>query len=140
MSLCIDDQDIKKTEQIKLLVVHINENLNFTSHISEMCTKASQKVGVLMRLRKLIPCNAKSLIYKSFILLHLTYCHLVWHFCKSSDRRKLERIQERALRAVYGSNSETYEELLERAKLPTLYNRRLQDIVILICTHALNTD
>ena len=104
-----------------------------------MCTKASQKVGVLMRLPKLIPCNAKSLIYKSFILLHLTYGHLVWHFCRSSDRRKLERNQERALRAVYGSNSETYEELLERAKLPTLYNRRLQDIVILMYT-KLKTD
>ena len=72
VALCIDDQDIKKTEQIKLLGVHINENLNFTSHISEICTKASQKVGILMRLPKLIPCNAKSLIYKSFILLHLT--------------------------------------------------------------------
>ena len=57
-----------------------------------------------------------------------SYCHLVWHFCKSTDSKKLERIQERALRAVYESSSETYEELLERSKLPTLYNRRLQDI------------
>ena len=30
----------------------------YYSHISELCTKASQKVGVLMRLRNLIPCNA----------------------------------------------------------------------------------
>ena len=31
----------------------------------------------------------------------------------------------------YKSQTETYEELLTRAKLPTLYNRRLQDIAIL---------
>ena len=130
VSLDIEGDDIRKSDKIKLLGVHIDENLNFTSHISDICTKGSQKVGVIMRLRKLIPCSAKSVLYKSFILPHLTYCHLVWHFCKSTDSKNLARIQERALRAVYESSSETYEELLERAKLPTLYNRRLQDIMI----------
>ena len=51
----ISDQIIRKTEQIKLLGVNIDDNLNFSSHISELCcVKASQKVGVLMRLRNLI--------------------------------------------------------------------------------------
>ena len=36
------------------------------------------------------------------------------------------------MRAVYKSQTETCEELLTRAKLPTLYNRRLQDIAIII--------
>ena len=85
-----------------------------------------------MRLRNLVPCAAKLSLYKSSILPHLTYCHLVWHFCKSSDCRKLERVQERALRAVYKSKSESYQELLNRAKIPTLYNRRLQDIATLM--------
>ena len=87
-----------------------------------------------MRLKNLIPCNPKLLLYKSFIAPHLTYCHIIWHFCKSSDSRKLERVQERALRAVYKSLAinKTYEELLRRAKLSTLYSRRLQDIMILM--------
>ena len=130
--LRIDDLDVIRTGQMKLLGVYIDENLDFTSHISQLSTKSSQKVGVLMRLRNLIPCAAKLSLYKSSILPHLTYCHLVWHFCKSSDCRKLERIQERALRAVYKSNSESYQELLNRAKIPTLYNRRLQDIATLM--------
>ena len=86
-----------------------------------------------MRLRNLIPCNAKLTLYKSAILPHLTYCHLVWNFCKSSDSRKIERVQERALRAIYKSKTETYEELLARARLPTsIYNRRLQDTATLM--------
>ena len=107
-----------------------DDKLNFTSHISNICIKASQKVCVLLRLRNLIPCKAKLLIYKSSILPHLTYCHLVWHNCRSSDSRKIERIQERALRAVFNSHSESYENLLVRAELPSLLNRRLQDIII----------
>ena len=42
------------------------------------------------------------------------------------------RIQEPALRAVYKTRSASYQELLDRAKLPTLYNRRLQDVVTLM--------
>ena len=130
--LNIDDTDIIKTEKIKLLGVYIDDKLEFTEHIRELCIKASQKVGVLSRLRNLIPCKAKLLLYKTFILPHLTYCHLTWQFCRSSDKRKLERIQERALRAIYKSHSETYKELLGRADLPTLYNRGLQDTATLM--------
>ena len=119
-------------ERIKLLGIQIDENLNFSGHISELCTKASQKVGILVRLRNLIPCNAKLSLYKSSILPHLTYCHLVRNFCKLSDRRKLERIQERALRAVCKNSSASYQELLDRSRQPTLYNRRLQDVTLMM--------
>ena len=43
---------------------------------------------------------------------------------------KLERLQERALRAIYCDRIGTYEALLEKARLPTFCNRRLQDIAI----------
>ena len=49
--LKIDDQEIDKTEEIILLGVNFDENLNFSTHISEVCTRASRKVGVLVRLQ-----------------------------------------------------------------------------------------
>ena len=85
-----------------------------------------------MRLRNLVPTEAKLHLYKAAILLHLSYCHLVWHFCRASDTRRLERVQERGLSAVFKDNLSSYQQLLEKAKLPTLYNRRLQDICILM--------
>ena len=117
---------------MKLLGVYIDEHNNFAGHISELCMRASQKVGMLVRLRNVIPCNAKLMLYKTSILPYLTHCHSVWKICKSPDSRNIERIQKRALRAVYKSQTKTYEELLTRAKLPTLYNRRLQDIATLM--------
>ena len=92
---------------IKLLGVHIDENLNLTWHISKLCMKANQKVVEPSRLRNLIPCKAKLLLYKFFILPYLTYCHLTCHFCKSSDNRTLERIHERALGVIHKSHSAT---------------------------------
>ena len=67
-----------------------------------------------------------------FIFLDLLYCHLTWHFCKSSHKRKLEQTQERALRVIHKSHSATYKELLRRADIPSLYNRWLQDITVLM--------
>ena len=127
-----NNQKIKTADTLKLLGVTIDSKLNFSEHVSSSCIKASQRIGVLMRLRNLIPTEAKLQLYKSAVLPYLTYCHLVWNFCRASDARKLERLQERGLRAVYKNKHASYTQLLERAKLPTLANRRLQDICILI--------
>ena len=70
---------------------------------------------------------------------NLTYCQIVWHFCKASDARKLESVQERALRAVYNDRNATYEELLEKGRLSSLENRRLQDILILISRNIMSS-
>ena len=102
------------------------------SHVSNVCKKAPRQVRVISRLRNMIPTKAKLQIYKSAILPHLTYCQTVWHFCCSSDSRKVERAQERGLRAVYCNKSATYEELLQMAELPTLRNRRLQEIAVIM--------
>lgn len=119
-ALKIEDQIITNTSQIRLPEIEINDKLNFTNQTSNICIKASQKIGVLLRLRNLIPCKAKLIIYKSSILRYLTYCHLVWHNLRSSDSRKIERIQERALRAVFYSHSELNENLLARAELSSV--------------------
>ena len=101
-------------------------------HISNVCKKASQRIGVIMRLRNLIPTEAKLHLFKAAILPHLTYCHLVWHFCRALDTCGLERVQERGLRAVFNDKQSSHQQLLVKAKLPSLYNRRLQDICILM--------
>ena len=69
-TLSINDLDIANTELIKLLEDHIDENVNFTEHISKLRIKANQKVGVLSRLRNLIPCKA------SYYCINLFYCHI----------------------------------------------------------------
>ena len=131
-NICVNDVEIETKDNIKLLGVVLDSKLNFSEHIIAICKKASQRIGVLMRLRNLIPMKCKLILFKSAILPYLTYCHVVWHFCKASDTRKLERLQERGLNAVFKDNNSSYEQLLKKADLPTLLNRRLQDLCILM--------
>ena len=84
----IDEQVIKSSPDLKLLGVTLDDELSFSTHISDICKMASKKVGVLVRLRNMIPREAKLQLYKSAILPNLTYCHIVWHFCKAADARK----------------------------------------------------
>ena len=129
-SIIVDDHGVKPTCSLELLGVIIDNKLRFDQHIHTVCKKSSQRVGALMRLRNLIPTSTKMTLFKAVILPHLTYCHHVWHFCRESDNRKLERIQERALRAVYCDKLSSYSDLL--ANLCTLKNGRIQDMAILM--------
>ena len=84
-----------------------------------------------MRLKNLIPTEAKLQLYKAAILPRLTYCHLTWHFCKASDRRNLSVYKKKDLKQFLKTNFlASYEKLLAKADMPSLYNRRLQDIAV----------
>ena len=116
-SITVNGKDIMESDNLELLGVTIDRGLNFNLHISNVCKKASQRIGVIMRLRNLIPTEAKLHLFKAAILPHLTYCHLVWHFCRASDTHRLERVQERGLRAVFKDKQSSYQQLLVKAKL-----------------------
>ena len=111
-----NEEEIKTVDNLKLLGVTIDSKLNFTDHISSICKKSSQRIGVLMRLRNLIP--TKLVL---FLVVVLPF-----------SLRKLQRLQERELRTVYRDKHASYSQLLKGAELPTLMNTRLQDICILM--------
>ena len=92
INLHIDAVNIKQLKSIKLFCVFLDSELNFSEHISFVCKKASQQMGVLRRLRKLIPTHGKLQLNKAVILPHLTYCSTIWFFCRTSDKRKVERL------------------------------------------------
>ena len=117
MNIKIGLEDIQQKDEMKLLGVLIYSDLNVSKHIAHVCRKASQQIGILSGLKNLVPVLAKLALFKSAILPHLMYCQKVWHFARASDKRELERIQERALRVIYLDKASSYEDLLKRANL-----------------------
>ena len=132
MLVDVKGAEVEQTSVIKLLGVHIDDKRNFGEHAKNTCIKTSRQVGVQLRLKNIIPERAKLQLYKMAIMPHLIYCSTVWHFLRASDQRKLERVQERVIRAVYRDKNSDYEKLLTKAKLTILHNRRLQDVAILM--------
>ena len=54
------------------------------------------------------------------------YCPLIWHFCNQTNTKKLEKIQERALRFIYNNYSSTHNDLLRTAGTQYLHVKRLK--------------
>lgn len=60
----IDGHNIKSTPDLKLLGVTFDDKVKYNIHISDICKLPSKKVGVLVRLKKMIPTKAKLQLYK----------------------------------------------------------------------------
>ena len=59
-NIMLETNGIKISESsdcIRLFGVDTDNRLKFNEHVSNVCTKASQRVGVLMRMKNMIPCN-----------------------------------------------------------------------------------
>ena len=95
-----------------------------------------RQISVFNRFKRLIPLDAKLLLYDSFILSHLNYCSMVWHVCLKSDSDKLEKLNERALRSVFQDEENDYRYLLNKADRTSLYNHSLQNIAIFNTLHT----
>ena len=61
---------------------------------------------------------------------NVSYCPWTWHFCGEQNTKKIEKIQERALRFIYDDFQNSYEFLLEKSKLPSLKIRRMRTIAL----------
>ena len=130
LTLNFSDTHIKCEDVVKLLGVDIDYQLNFYQHISNLCRKAGQQLNVLKRLSPFLSRMNKLTILHTFILSNFNYCPLAGHFCSESNSKKLEKIQERALRFVYNYFESTYEDLLDKAKIPSLHIKRLRTMAV----------
>ena len=71
-------------------------------------------------------CNPETALklYKTFVRPHLEYASIAWDPLLVKDTQSLERTQKFALRTCFKDWTCSYEELLARAHLPTLAERR----------------
>ena len=114
---------------VKLLGVQFDDLLLFDTHISTICSKAAKQINVLRRLSKHLNSDSKMKIYNSFIQCIFNYCPIVYNTYSIQLSRKLEKLQERALRFVLSDFTSSYNELLEKASKPSLLQMRNQATV-----------
>ena len=73
--------------------------------VSHLCSKVAKGVGILGRLRHILPQNVLRTIYLTLIYPHLTYCSTVWSSASSSLIKRLVTLQKRAVRHITCSRS-----------------------------------
>ena len=115
---------------MKVLGVTLDNKLNFSHHVSVICTKAARQLNALARISGFLSTTSRMIIYNSFINSNFNYCPLVWHFCGKKNGDKIEKIQERALRIIYRNYDNLYPELLREARTYTMTDNRLRSMLL----------
>ena len=106
--LQMDNTIIDKVLDYNFLGIHFNEQLNWKSHIDKLSVKCCRILGILNRLKRILPLNIKIILYNSLMLPHLNYGITLWGL-------KCERIltlQKKAARILSASKYNAHTELL----------------------------
>ena len=104
--LKIDGVYIEIVDEFNFLGLTLDTNLNWSKHTEKISNKCSKTIGVLNRLKYVLPLDIKVLLYNTLISSHINYCIMIWEY----QRNRVSRIQKKVMRIItlntYNSHTE----------------------------------
>ena len=95
----IDEIQLEPISNFNFLGIIINENINWSKHINKISYSISKTIGIIRKLKNVLPSSVLLTIYNSLILPQLTYGILVWGY----ESNCIFKLQKMALRAMTSS-------------------------------------
>lgn len=112
-------------ESIKVLGIHIDNELNWDKQVNAVNKRAKLAVRNLNRVNQLLPLKSSLLLYNSLVASHLNYADTVWGGCGSKNKNKLQRTQNAAVKSMLGMRKyDSASEALKKAHLLPLEEKR----------------
>ena len=65
---------MKNSKKVEILGITLDRNMNFHTHIKNICRKAGQKLSALLRISPYLDQRRKVLLFKSMIKSQFNYC------------------------------------------------------------------
>ena len=106
--LQISNTNIDKVNEFNFLGLTLDTRLDWKRHSNNTSNKISRTIGVLNKLKNVLPQHIKTIIYNTLILPHLNYCILCWGF-KSN---RVFALQKKAVRIITCSKYNAHTEPL----------------------------
>lgn len=119
---------IERKQVARFLGVLVDDKLTWTHQIAAIKSKMSKYVGVIFKLKGILPLSVRLAIYNSFVQSHLNYCSLIWGTCAKSNLNKLFTAQKKAVRGVMPGFATNY---YKDGKLPTHTKQFFNDYKLL---------
>ena len=104
LNIKIDDILIEQKDSSKFLGVIIDEKLTWNEHLHHIIMCISRSIGIISKLRFLLPQSTLFTLYNALILPYISYCNIVWANCGSTKINSIFLLQKRALRICTGSH------------------------------------
>ena len=101
--LKINNFTIDRVTDFKFLGLIISSNLKWNKHSDHISIKVSKVIGIMFRLKSIVPSDVLHTLYNSLIMPHFHYCLLTWG-STIRNGHKLHLLQKKALRLVDNSH------------------------------------
>jgi hypothetical protein len=126
LNIKVNNNPISCVTNSTFLGFDIDENLTWSSHINKLVSKLSYKIGLLRKLREIVPQETCHLLYNSLVLPHFDYADTVYDSANATDLDRLQKLQTRAARILTGSNyRRPRKEMFQSLGWMSLKNRRM---------------
>lgn len=124
---------IKKTECCKFLGLYIDAGLKWDSHIDQLCKIISRNIGVINKIKFLVPAKVLDSLYNTLIGSYLNYGILAWGGSSINKLNRILLLQKRALRTInfadFRSHTSPYFTKHKTLKVKDIYYHQLGSLV-----------
>ena len=125
IGIYLDSETLDKVTTFDYLGVRICNVLSWEHHVNKICQRMYPKFGLLNRISSFLPTAILLRIYKQTILPIFDYGSIVWHECGSIQTKRVEKLQNRAMRIIlHQGRRKCTQEMRNELKLLTLNSRR----------------
>ena len=104
----LDNVPLQFQSSVKFLGIMIDHKLNFRDHIKMIKNKLSKNVGILYKVKSLVPPETLKSLYFSLLYPYLNYCIIVWGGTFATHIQPVKVIQKRAIRNLHNVPARTH--------------------------------
>ena len=100
----MNGKPLKVSNNVKFLGIELDDKLSFSSHLKNVCIKIAKNIGILCKLRHILPEKYLFMLYNSSIVPFIYYCNITWASVGKSLLEPVFKLQKKALRICTNSH------------------------------------
>lgn len=104
----ISGNPIEKVTEMKYLGITIDDKLNFKKHAEQVTRKLAKKIHFICRINRFLTKQTKLIIYNTIVKPQIEYCPSVLFLLKKSEIKKLQKMQNKAMRLLLACDRKTH--------------------------------
>ena len=99
-SIRLDHCEIAMNNEITYLGILVDSKLKFNLHIKYVGNKMSKAIGIMSKIKFIVPKHTLLKLYYALVLPYLNYCSLVWGGTYDSHLHPLKILQKKIVRII----------------------------------------
>ena len=117
----MNDTQIQYSESFNFLGITIDQHLSWKAHSDKISNKISRSMGILNKLKYILPLSVKIKIYNAIILPHMNYGILVWGYNSNAILKLQKKVVRVITCAKYNAHTDPLLKQLKLLKISDIF-------------------